>query len=111
MIYEKPTENLPIPKPIKFIFLEEDFNKIIRPALIADANKVKCRDTSFHKQKLQRNYSAYHILNNSKKLKALLKEYGVDLFVRRFIKSKKYQSKFARWVNRKEIFKTVKWKL
>ena len=38
-----------------------------------------------------------------------LRELGVDPFVMPFNKSNKYQKKFARWVNHKAIFKTVKW--
>lgn len=38
-----------------------------------------------------------------------LRELGVDPFVMPYNKSDKYQKKFARWVNHKAIFKTVKW--
>ena len=38
-----------------------------------------------------------------------LREVGVDPFVMPFNKSDKYQKKFARWVNHKAIFKSVKW--
>lgn len=38
-----------------------------------------------------------------------LRELGVDPFVMPFNKSNKYQKRFARWVNHKAIFKTVKW--
>lgn len=38
-----------------------------------------------------------------------LKELGVDPFVMPFNKKDPYQKKFARWVNMKAIFKTVKW--
>ena len=39
-----------------------------------------------------------------------LKDYGVDPFVMPFDKKDKYQRRFARWVNMKATFKTVKWK-
>lgn len=38
-----------------------------------------------------------------------LRELGVDPFVMPYDKSEDYQKKFARWVNHKAIFKTVKW--
>lgn len=38
-----------------------------------------------------------------------LRELGVDPFVMPYNKSDKYQKKFARWVNHKAIFKTVRW--
>ena len=38
-----------------------------------------------------------------------LREWGVDSFVMPFDKKDSYQKKFARWVNHKAIFKTVKW--
>lgn len=38
-----------------------------------------------------------------------LRELGVDPFVMPFDKSDDYQKRFARWVNHKAIFKTVKW--
>ncbi|WP_024831627.1 hypothetical protein [Ruminiclostridium josui] len=38
-----------------------------------------------------------------------LRELGIDPFVMPFDKKNKYQKKFARWVNHKAIFKTVKW--
>lgn len=38
-----------------------------------------------------------------------LRELGVDPFVMAFNKSDNYQKRFARWVNHKAIFKTVKW--
>lgn len=38
-----------------------------------------------------------------------LRELGVDPFVMPYNKSDKYQKRFARWVNHKAIFKTVKW--
>lgn len=40
----------------------------------------------------------------------LLRELGVDPFVMPFDKHNRYQKDFARWVNHKAIFKTVKWK-
>lgn len=39
-----------------------------------------------------------------------LRELKIDPFVMPFDKSDPYQKKFARWVNHKAIFKTVKWK-
>jgi len=39
----------------------------------------------------------------------LLRSMKVDPFVMPFNKSEKYQKDFARWVNHKAIFKTVKW--
>ena len=39
----------------------------------------------------------------------LLRDLGVDPFVMPYNKSDDYQRKFARWVNHKAIFKTVKW--
>lgn len=38
-----------------------------------------------------------------------LKEIGIDPFVMPFNKSDKYQRRFARWVNHKAVFKSVKW--
>jgi len=38
-----------------------------------------------------------------------LKGLGVDPFVMPYDKSDRYQRNFARWVNHKAIFKTVKW--
>lgn len=38
-----------------------------------------------------------------------LKEYGVDPFVMPYNKKDKYQRRFARWVNHKAVFKSVKW--
>ena len=38
-----------------------------------------------------------------------LREMGIDPFVMPFNKSNPYQKRFARWVNHKAIFKTVKW--
>lgn len=38
-----------------------------------------------------------------------LRELGIDPFVMAYDKSDEYQKKFARWVNHKAIFKTVKW--
>lgn len=38
-----------------------------------------------------------------------LRELGIDPFVMPFNKSDKYQKDFARWVNHKAIFRTVKW--
>lgn len=38
-----------------------------------------------------------------------LREMGIDPFVMPFNKSEPYQKRFARWVNHKAIFKTVKW--
>ena len=72
-------KNLPKAKPLKIKISNKDFNKYIRPALLKDANKVKCRDTSFHKSKLEKNYSGYHILNQPKKFRALLKKKGVEV--------------------------------
>jgi hypothetical protein len=40
----------------------------------------------------------------------LLRGLGVDMFVMPYNKSDLYQMRFARWVNRKAIFKTVAWK-
>lgn len=39
-----------------------------------------------------------------------LKEYGISPFVMPFNKKNNYQKRFARWVNHKAIFKSVKWK-
>lgn len=39
----------------------------------------------------------------------LLRSYGVDPFVMPFDKQDEYQKNFARWVNHKAIFKSVKW--
>lgn len=39
-----------------------------------------------------------------------LRDIGIDPFVMPFNKSDPYQKKFARWVNHKAIFKSVKWK-
>lgn len=39
-----------------------------------------------------------------------LRELKIDPFVMPFDKSDEYQRKFARWVNMKAVFKTVKWK-
>jgi len=39
-----------------------------------------------------------------------LRDLGVDPFVMPFNKSDHYQRRFARWVNRKAIFKSIKWK-
>jgi hypothetical protein len=39
----------------------------------------------------------------------LLKEIGVNPFAMAYNKMNSYQKKFARWVNHKAIFKTVKW--
>jgi len=39
-----------------------------------------------------------------------LKEFGIDPFVMPYNKKDNYQKRFARWVNHKAIFKTVKWK-
>lgn len=39
----------------------------------------------------------------------LLRDIGVDPFVMPYDKSDPYQKKFARWVNHKAIFKSVKW--
>lgn len=38
-----------------------------------------------------------------------LRELGIDPFVMPYIKNDNYQKRFARWVNHKAIFKTVKW--
>jgi radical SAM superfamily enzyme YgiQ (UPF0313 family) len=38
-----------------------------------------------------------------------LRELNIDPFVMAFDKSNEYQKKFARWVNHKAVFKTVKW--
>ena len=40
----------------------------------------------------------------------MLKQIGVDVFAMPYNKADTYQKKFARWVNHKAIFKTVKWK-
>ena len=40
----------------------------------------------------------------------LLRKEGCDVFAMPFNKADNYQRKFARWVNHKAIFKTVKWK-
>jgi len=39
-----------------------------------------------------------------------LRNLGVDPFVMPYEKSDPYQKRFARWVNHKAIFKSVKWK-
>lgn len=38
-----------------------------------------------------------------------LRELNIDPFVMAFDKSNEYQKRFARWVNHKAVFKTVKW--
>ena len=38
-----------------------------------------------------------------------LKELKIDPFVMPYDKSDSYQKDFARWVNHKAVFKTVKW--
>ena len=38
-----------------------------------------------------------------------LRELKIDPFVMPYNKSDPYQKRFARWVNHKAIFKTVKW--
>ena len=38
-----------------------------------------------------------------------LRELGIDPFVMPYNKSDKYQRKFARWVNHKAVFKSVRW--
>ena len=38
-----------------------------------------------------------------------LRKLGVNPFVMPFNKKDRYQKDFARWCNRKEIFKTCKW--
>jgi len=38
-----------------------------------------------------------------------LKEEGIKPFVMAYDKTNRYQKDFARWVNRKAIFETVKW--
>jgi len=38
-----------------------------------------------------------------------LRGYGIDPFVMPFSKTDPYQKRFARWVNMKAVFKTVKW--
>ena len=38
-----------------------------------------------------------------------LKEYGVDPYVMPYNKKDRYQKRFARWVNHKAVFKSVKW--
>lgn len=38
-----------------------------------------------------------------------LREIGIDPFVMPYDKTDRYQKRFARWVNHKAIFKTVKW--
>jgi hypothetical protein len=39
----------------------------------------------------------------------LLRNLGVNPFVMPYNKANNYQKKFARWVNHKAIFKSVKW--
>lgn len=39
-----------------------------------------------------------------------LRELKIDPFVMPYNKKDKYQKSFARWVNHKAIFKTVKWR-
>lgn len=38
-----------------------------------------------------------------------LREYNIDPFIMPYDRKNKYQKKFARWVNHKAIFKSVKW--
>jgi len=39
-----------------------------------------------------------------------LRDYGINPFAMPYKKNDYYQSKFARWVNRKQIFKTISWR-
>ena len=71
--------NLPVSKPIVKKFSDKKFDKYIRPSLIDDANKVKCRSTSFHKSKLEKKSSGFHLLNQPKKFRTLLNKKGKEV--------------------------------
>lgn len=53
-------------------------------------------------------YNTTHEENYYRVMK--LKEWGVNPFVMPYNKKDPYQKRFARWVNRKAIFKSVEWK-
>jgi len=66
--------NLPKAKPLTMKFSDKEFDKYIRQALLEDANKIKSREGSFHKQKLKENNSGYHIANQPKNLRRIFRK-------------------------------------